>query len=125
MTNPARPTRVGEIQPGTNILRLVTVDLGLDYLHAFMGGGGDGPVDRLTFTHDLGMWIHDEGIRLGLPLNRAASDIYHFFRKGNPWNILGPAILVGEVVDGDDTDIAADLAGLIAKTFDLVLVEES
>jgi|SRR5664279_1245500 len=64
----------------------------------------DGDVDVVSLTADLDMWVNDEGIVRGMPINVVASFIAREFlgeRFAQPY--FGPVVFTGGVDDEGET----------------------
>jgi hypothetical protein len=63
-------------------------------------------VERIRMTHDMDMWIDEEGLLTGQPYNMKANLILAPY-YGGMINIVGTVIIAGVNADGDTVSIPA------------------
>lgn len=108
-------SRRGLLVPVTGAPSLVETDGRLDSLQALVARseGGSGYIDhvRLPGLPNSGMWVDEEGLINGLPVNARATILYRSGGvAGRPLHqgvICGPALLLGEDKYGEPADLDA------------------
>lgn len=99
------------IRPEATAGEMVDVDGSLESLQALVGGHIEHVQLVRTERGGVGMYAHDEGMIIGLPVNRLATALYWRTRRGGvpdelPYAIHGPVVvLAGPDFEGDDEPI--------------------
>lgn len=109
-------TRVAIIDPdlpGQQTIRLTDIPEqgGLEALQEAVGGY----IEHVTLARGVaGMYVHDEGLLIDLPVNPLASYLYATVGGRTP--ICGPAVLVGGPdAEGRDLDVPMQLVDILAR----------
>lgn len=76
-----------------------------------------GHIEHVTLVpHVAGMYVHDEGLLIGLQLNWLATALYQASGYRSEYPIVGPVVLCGGVdEEGNDLDLPITLLDILAK----------
>ena len=109
------------IRPEATAGEVVEIDRGLNPLQELVGGYIEHvQLVRSDGRGGVGMYVHDEGLIRGLPVNRLATNLYWHTRAAVPFTgtvpyaIHGPVVvLCGPDYEGDDLPIDPKAIGFL------------
>ncbi len=102
------------LRPEANVGEIIDVDGKLETLQGHVGGYIEHVQLVRTATGGVGMYVNDEGLIRGLPVNALATRLYWGTRKGGipdvlPHAVHGPAVvLAGPDAEGDDRPVTVE-----------------